>query len=353
MRVDEASSCCMDAGVRDRRFALMRVVLVFRSHRKGGYSIEELFSAIGAELAKSQEVITYQVGSRWKLFLDSWRLWRLNADVYHITGDVHYFAMFLPWRRVVLTVHDINHYQHDLIGIRKLIYKWLWLVLPLRTARVITVISEDTKRDLATHLNISADRINVVRDCFAPRFGFREKPFNERNPTILQIGTRPHKNVQRLVEALRGMTCKLVIVGEIDTTLSEKLIEYEINYENFTNLRNDQLLEKYHQADLVAFVSLAEGFGLPIIEANAVGRPVLTSNISPMSDVAADAACLVCPRDVVDIRNGIRKIITDAEYRDRLVSNGRRNAKHFRADAVANEYLDIYRRITANSFQPE
>jgi glycosyltransferase involved in cell wall biosynthesis len=116
------------------------------------------------------------------------------------------------------------------------------------------------------------------------------------------------------------------------------------------NLLTDQMLEKYYQADLVAFVSLAEGFGLPIIEANAVGRPVLTSNISPMSEVAADAACLVSPRDVVDIHNGIRKIIADAEYRDKLVSNGRRNAARFRSDVVANEYLDIYRRITDNSF---
>ena len=331
----------------------MRVALVYRSYRKGGHSIEELFSVIGAELAKSQEVIIYQVGSRWKLFLDSWRLWKLNADVYHITGDVHYFAVFLPWRRVVLTVHDINHYHDDLVGIRKFIFKWLWLILPLRTARVVTAISEDTRRDLSAHLKISADRIDVVRNCVAPRFDFRAKPFNERNPTILQIGTRPHKNVPRLVEALQGMTCKLVIVGEIDARLYEKLIECQVNYENFTNLRNDQLLEKYYQADLVAFVSLAEGFGLPIIEANAVGRPVLTSNISPMSDVAADAACLVYPRDVADIRNGIRKIITDAGYRDRLVSNGRRNATRFRADAVTNEYLDIYRRITGNSFQSE
>jgi len=326
----------------------MRVVLVFRSHRTGGHSIEEIFGAIGSELAKSQEVIVYQVGSRWKLLLDAWQLWRLNADVYHITGDVHYFAMVLPWRKVVLTVHDINHYLSDLMGIRKLIYKWLWLSLPLRTARVITAISQDTRRNLASHLNISVDRINLVRNCYAPRFSFRPKPFNERNPTILQIGTQPHKNVQRLVEALRGVACKLLIVGDIDSALSQKLIESEVKYESFIDLPGDQLLEKYHQADFVAFVSLAEGFGLPLIEANAVGRPVLTSNISPMSDVAADAACLVRPRDVVDIRNGILRIITDAAYRDRLISNGRRNAARFRSDAVAEEYLDIYRHIADN-----
>src|SRR6266581_196195 len=107
---------------------MMRVVLIFRKKREDGFSIEELFHAIAGELGKYIEVIEYETGSRWRVFLDGWRLRQIRGDVYHITGDINYLVLLLPHRKTVLTVPDIGHYRFGLRGFKRWIYKWLWLL---------------------------------------------------------------------------------------------------------------------------------------------------------------------------------------------------------------------------------
>ena len=88
-----------------------------------------------------------------------------------------------------------------------------------------------------------------------------------------------------------------------------------IEYENWSNLSLDEVVRKYQQCDLLTFCSTYEGFGMPIVEANVVGRPVVTSDISSMPEVAGNAACLVDPFDSASIRSGIRRVIKDIDYR--------------------------------------
>src|SRR5262249_47496010 len=93
----------------------------------------------------------------------------------------------------------------------------------------------------------------------------------------------------------------------------------------------------------LCFASLHEGFGLPIIEAQAVGRPVITSTIAPMCDVAGDSACLVDPYNVESIRQGIAAILNSHDYRKDLVEKGYRNAARYSPASVARRYLLLYR----------
>jgi glycosyltransferase involved in cell wall biosynthesis len=109
------------------------------------------------------------------------------------------------------------------------------------------------------------------------------------------------------------------------------------------------MYESYCAADLVSFVSTYEGFGLPILEANAVGRPVVTSNVSSMPEVAGDAACLVDPFDVASIRSGILRTIEDREYRERLICNGFDNVQRYVPEKVTYKYIELYRRICADT----
>ena len=84
----------------------VKVVLIYRPRRLGGHSIEELFRTVMKELRKHVEVLEYETGSRWCVLLDAWKLRRLQADIYHVTGDINYLVLLLPWRKVVLTIHD-------------------------------------------------------------------------------------------------------------------------------------------------------------------------------------------------------------------------------------------------------
>ncbi|MHB1326336.1 MAG: hypothetical protein ACYDGS_04710 [Thermoleophilia bacterium] len=108
---------------------------------------------------KHVEVIEYETGARWFTLRDIWRLRKMRADIYHVTGDVHYFVPLLPHRKTVLTVPDIIHYLFGLRGLKRRIYKWLWLQWPIRAACDVTAISRETQDNIVSHLGIMRNRI--------------------------------------------------------------------------------------------------------------------------------------------------------------------------------------------------
>jgi glycosyltransferase involved in cell wall biosynthesis len=109
------------------------------------------------------------------------------------------------------------------------------------------------------------------------------------------------------------------------------------------------MADLYRKADLVSFVSTYEGFGLPIIEAQATGRPVLTSGLHSMPEVAGDGAWFVDPFDVESIRSGFRALLGERTLRERLVAAGLRNVKRFDPRTVARQYSDLYREVAAEA----
>ncbi|OGP87984.1 MAG: hypothetical protein A2156_01735 [Deltaproteobacteria bacterium RBG_16_48_10] len=324
----------------------MKVVHIYRQAKPGAYSIEGLFGAIGNELRKHIELIEYEVSERREILTDLRRLRTFKVDVYHITGDVHYLVPGLPRGKCVLTIHDIGNYLFSRNGARRRLYKWFWLVFPIRFAGAVTAISNETRENICKHLRIPWNKIEVIPNCYNPIFQYIPKDYRSENPTILQVGTNPHKNVPRLAQALKGIKCKLVLIGHVDSSLREILQKNSVQYENHENLSHEEVFEKYVDSDIVTFVSTSEGFGLPIIEAFATGRPLITSNASPMSEVASDGACLVNSSDISDIRKGILRVMSDQTYREALVGKGLNRARCFSAAEAARRYLDVYRRLS-------
>ena len=97
-------------------------------------------------------------------------------------------------------------------------------------------------------------------------------PFNVSRPRLLQVGTGANKNLERLAAALVGLDCDLVIIGRLSALQIYALKHHRVSYENFVGLSREALVQQYLRCDMVVFVSTYEGFGLPIVEANAVGR---------------------------------------------------------------------------------
>jgi glycosyltransferase involved in cell wall biosynthesis len=102
---------------------------------------------------------------------------------------------------------------------------------------------------------------------------------------------------------------------------------------------------QYRMADIVCFASLYEGFGLPILEAQATGRPVVTSDRCSMPYVAGGAALLVNPESVDSIRSGIQSLIDNAQLREQLIVQGLENVKRFRISTMCEKYAELYQRV--------
>jgi glycosyltransferase involved in cell wall biosynthesis len=100
---------------------------------------------------------------------------------------------------------------------------------------------------------------------------------------------------------------------------------------------------------MVLFASTYEGFGLPIIEAQATGRPVVTSRVTAMPEVAGDGACLVDPYDVASIRSGVLRVLGDRGYRDSLVHRGFENVRRFEPGRIAAQYARLYEEVALHA----
>ena len=108
---------------------------------------------------------------------------------------------------------------------------------------------------------------------------------------------------------------------------------------------DQEILEQYQRCDILSLVSTLEGFGMPIVEANAVGRVVISSNTTSMPEIAADAAVLVDPFDVASIRAGFIQILEDPNLREKLIANGYINHKRFQPNHLAQQYADLYKQM--------
>jgi len=222
------------------------------------------------------------------------------------------------------------------------------------TAARIQVPSQATRRALAEDYGYPAERVDVFlggyRPCFRPGPpGGLPEPLQRRldeagvrPPFVLSVGRLDRrKNVARVIEAYRlllgwGVDCGgLVIVGPEDSGSEEvrrRLTEGRVPGERIVTtgyLGDAELAPLYRTAAVNAYPSLAEGFGLPVLESLASGTPTVTSNVSSLPEAGGDAALLVDPTSVQDLAEALRRVLTDAATRERLTAAGPRHAAAF------------------------
>lgn len=327
----------------------MRLRVTFYHRRpEGAHSIERLFADVRRSLPEgiNATVAVSRFASKglFRRIYNTIDAAFRQGNVNHITGDVHFLALLLRKKKTLLTIADLVS-VHRLKGWRRFVFLLFWYRLPIRRAAVVSVISEATKEDLRRHVTVDPGKVRVVPCCVSDDFTPAAKEFNARKPVVLVVGTSPNKNIERIAQALQGISCHLRVIGNLDHRGLSALRQCGVEYSSVSSITDAQVADEYRRCDMLVFASTYEGFGLPILEAQATGRPVVSSNVCSMPEVAGDAACLVDPFDVASIRGGILKVIDDAAYRDNLVKAGFENVERFRPGKIARQYADIYHEL--------
>ena len=263
--------------------------------------------------------------------------------------------------KTIITVHDLGaEYLPKLHQLRQLIYLKYITKYQLRSATKLIAVSNATKEDLIKRVGISPKKIAVIYEgydnkLFKPIKGdtlvnslieFNLKP---QSYFLFVRTVQPRKNLERIIKALAKLNDKLLIVGSRGWLSDEiyklpKKLGIEDSVKFLGYVPDEKLPALYSGAAALVFPSLFEGFGLPILEAQACGCPVITSNISSMPEVAGKGAILVNPYSVDDIVKGMERVAREGE-RVKLIKRGFENVKRFSWEKCARETLKVLENV--------
>src|SRR5215213_2036085 len=230
------------------------------------FSLEKIFEQIARLLPADKfesSIVKVPYGNSFLDILKNILFFKKQAaDIYHVTGQIHYLTLVLPPNKTVLTIHDIGFLQHER-KLNRFIIKKLFLDLPLKRLKYITTVSETTKKSILDNSDCAPEKIRVIENPVQEHYWQSEKKiFNKACPTILQIGITPNKNIPNLIKALGGINCRLRIIGNLTEDLISALENGKIKYENASGLDDSEMRNEFEKADIVSFCSTFEGFGL-------------------------------------------------------------------------------------------
>jgi glycosyltransferase involved in cell wall biosynthesis len=323
----------------------------------------------GAELGAA-EVVEVDVSGRnrtRRVLAEQRRLPRLarwhGIDLLHSPGTS---APRRPRVVSVVTILDVIYLRypeaHTLamrLGMRVIV------PLAVRGADRVITISHSAAAEIADALAVPRERIDVTHLGGRPIGPATPEPELRRRlglgnaPLILSVSARrPHKNLPRLIEAFASLSADpppLLVLPGYETPFEDELRRkaQELGVAErvrFLGWVSDEDLEGlYAAAACFAFPSLAEGFGLPVLEAMQRGLPVACSNAGPLPEVAGDAARYFDPLDVREMTEALSDLLRDAELRQRLGAAGRERARSFAWERAARETIESYERAWAGS----
>lgn len=287
-----------------------------------------------------------------------------SLDIVHATD--HYIPKVknTPLVASLMDAIPISHPEWTRPGLRS-IKNYFWLHTTKWADRIITC-SNFSRMQISENFNIPKDKINVVPLGVDIRW-FHKVPdstisnviakYQLKKNFFLFVGTiQPRKNVKNLVKAYLSLpesiknNTPLIIVGKSGWGCEDFITKLSLSHFGnsvrwLQHLPEDDLLALTKAASALVMPSLAEGFGLPVLEAFASKTPVITSNTTSLPEVAGDAALLVNPTDTASITLGMQKIIEDQTLSSDLIKKGYLRALDFSWENTALKTVDVYHQV--------
>jgi glycosyltransferase involved in cell wall biosynthesis len=286
----------------------------------------------------------------------------LGADLLHSPDFVP------PFRRTcrsVITIHDLAFLRFPRLLTPESARYYNQVDRAVRSADAVIVVSEATRRDVLDLLKADPTKVAVVYEAASPecvplppekvaeqraRLGLPER-------FALFVGTiEPRKNLPVLLRAYAQVweehRVPLVVVGrkgwlyeEVFRTQDSLGLKDEVLFVG--PVGGDQLVHYYNCADCLVLPSLYEGFGLPVLEAMACGKPVVVSNVSSLPEIVSDAGLLVEPDDVEGLAAAIGSLLGNPDLRDEMGEKALARSAQFSWERAARETLDLYHKVLA------
>jgi glycosyltransferase involved in cell wall biosynthesis len=298
-----------------------------------------------------------------------WKTKRTAAKVWHLPNSL---PILTKPATTVVTIHDLADLRCAKYGKWRTRYRHLVNYLAARRADHVLTVSSNSKQDIVELLKIPPDRVSVVYPGVDQRFRALKR---SHSPALEKYGIRtefvlapgglaPNKNLPGLLRAFaelskRGLRHTLVCTGhatqrehqELDGLIADLGLNGQVLIPG--HVREEDMPALYNASAAVAYLSLYEGFGLPILEAMACGVPVVASDRSSIPEAAGDAAILVDPEDSHAVASALHRVITDAQLRQELVSAGVERARQFTWNETALKTLAVYIHAMNQKHAPE
>jgi len=296
----------------------------------------------------------------WTQIRLAWEMLRRPPDVLFV--PVHILPLIHPDNSIVV-IHGLEYeyFPQYYSFLSRLYLRWS-TKYAVRHGRKIIAVSENTKQDLIKLYGAEAEKIGVVRHGVEVRSeklkgGCHNSKLKIEKPYLLYLGrTETKKNVAGILEAYKILKEKyqiphlLILAGapgfgyenlklKIGHLIEIRNLALGIKELGYIGENEKQVL--LANADIFLFPSFYEGFGLPVLEAQAAGVPVVTSSVSSLPEVAGEGALLVDPKSPPEIAKAVKRLIDDLVLRDKLIQSGLENVKRFSWEKCAKEMLDV------------
>lgn len=294
----------------------------------------------------------------WDYILLPLYLLRFRLDTLIYTKYIIPFTHWLFTFRKIVIVYDLAYFRDSsAYKFFDTLYFKLTMKMSFSYADKIIAISKHTKKDIMDLFNVKDKKVSVMY--LAADGEFKEKALESYKKTLLKYSIRepyilycgslsPRKNLLRVLDAFDRIKNDIphhfyLVSGKSwhDKAVRSRIDRLSSRVTLLGYLDSLELVDLYNGADAYVYVSLYEGFGLPILEAQACGCPVITANTTSCPEAAGDGAYLVDPTSVEDIAQAIKNVLLSSDFQEELVEKGKENVRLFSWSKSADVLLDV------------